>query len=38
MTAKKNQKLDKDIYVYAHKNFSYKDALEFIRLLKRQCV
>jgi len=29
---KSEKQINHEIYVYAHKNFSYKDAIEFIRI------
>jgi len=34
----KNEQLDKDMYAHAHSTMSYKDAVQFIRLTKRQAV
>jgi len=35
--AKSEKQINHEIYVYAHKNFSYKDAVEFIRIATRKC-
>ena len=37
LTHKQNEmkKADKEIVIFAHKNFSYKDAIEFIKNSKR---
>ena len=39
MTHKQNElkKTNKDIRVYAHTHYNYKDAVEFIRIATRKC-